>query len=93
MTDWWQKREIDRKLTRELHVSQEAYRMATIKVRDMIAEVEAGILVADGNLALQQAYRARTDAFAVWKTALGRWTDFVKSGAIPEDLKSDGAAS
>lgn len=90
MTEWWQKQEIDRQLSRELHLNQEAFRQANVRLRDITVDVAAGMSTADGNLALQQAYRARTDAFTAWKNALDRWTNFVKNGTIPEDFKPDG---
>ncbi|HMD50791.1 MAG TPA: hypothetical protein VKG79_16885 [Bryobacteraceae bacterium] len=93
MTDWWQKREIDRQLAQELHLTQEAFRQANLKLRDLSAGVDAGMSSADSNLALQQAHRACADAFAVWRNALDRWTTFVKDGTIPEDLKTDATKS
>ena len=93
MMDWWQKREIDRQLATELHVAQETFRLANLKLRDLTAAVPTGIPADDSGMALHQAHGACVEAFGAWQHALDRWTKFVKSGTIPEDIKLDGTTS
>jgi hypothetical protein len=100
MLDWWQKREVERKLAQELNDAQEQFRQANLALRDLTSFCPSGIPAPDSNFRLEQVRRGRVHAYDEWKVALDRWTNFVKYGTVPEELDpkvagstSDGGAS
>ena len=93
MLDWWQKREVERKLAQELNYAQEEFRLANLALRDLTGFSQSGIPAPDSNLPIEQADRACLHAYDQWKAALDRWTNFVKYGTLPNDSTSGEQAS
>ncbi|HUJ48953.1 MAG TPA: hypothetical protein VLW25_02115 [Bryobacteraceae bacterium] len=93
MLDWWEKREVERKLAQELSYAQEKFRQANVTLRDLTGFSPSGIPAPDSNLPIEQAHRTCVHARDQWIAALDRWTNFVKYGTIPEDSTSGEQAS
>jgi hypothetical protein len=83
--DRWTKREIERRLARELEEALEAYRVARIRYQDVMDSLPSGIPGPDSGLRIQQSTAALDHARAAHQMALSRWTEFVGKGTIPAD--------
>ena len=86
MLDWWQKREVERSLAQELHYAQEKLRLANMRLRDL-AFAHSAATDPDLNFPAKQAQQSCERAFGQWKAALDRWTNFVKYGTVPQDIR------
>lgn len=84
--DWWKKREIEKMLTAQLHEAHEAFRLANIRLNDMVDMAGSGIPAPDSNLAISQAHRECERTFQRWSNAIDRLKRFIVKGTIPEDL-------
>jgi hypothetical protein len=80
---WWEKREVEQRLARELHGEWEALRRANAHFRDAVLSVDN--VPPDSNVMVAQAYRQSVRAHAAWKVAFDRWKGFVCDGTIPDD--------
>ena len=78
---------IEKALAKDLNLAQEAFRLATVKANDITSQVPSGIPAPDSNLRINQAGADRARCYSALNVALQRWSDFVRNGVVPEDLK------
>src|SRR4051794_40415732 len=83
---------IERRLKRDLDAARQRYEVAK-EAFDQTAEVayEFGLSTSDGSHAIHSGIRRHNAAMDGYRVALERFTDFVVSGKIPEDLNQSGS--
>ena len=79
--------EIKSFLKDELDEARTAHLIASAKFDAAVMNVPSGLPHPDGSLRIQQAGCATRKALDRYVTALRRFSDFVASGTVPEDLR------
>jgi hypothetical protein len=78
---------IERTLRAALDNTREVYQRTDKEFQTMINQVPSAIPHPDGSLRIQQASAIRQAALRQYREELKRFTDFVVSGQIPDDLR------
>lgn len=92
MRDWWEKRELDRRLAGELASAYENYRLASFKMNEIAAAAPPPAPGPEPGSAVQQAGIARTMAYDQYIAVLERWKHFVIHGALPQEHEASAGA-
>jgi hypothetical protein len=80
MLDWWEKRELERKLAQELMAAEAKFRQANLRLMMLVDDASAAIPAPDSTLLIKQAGDTSKAAFDEWQAALERWKRFVING-------------